>query len=239
MKDLIVYKTKDYDIFNTLGGNRNINLKNANKIIASMKKKFIINPIIVNEKYEIIDGQHRHYSCKELCLDVYYIIQDGLTLKDCQLMNCNSKNWTAEDFLNGYCELGNENYLILRDFINKNQHLSIALCEVLLGGNTNIGKILHDKFKEGSYIVKDVDKAQRIADMLNDFSIYPPYGQRNFFTSLIKIMNDSRYDHKRMMTKLSYQNSKIQKETNVASYMQVLNDVYNYKTRASDKVMFG
>ena len=238
MESLKIYKTMDYDMFNTLGGNRNINLKNANKIIASMKKRFIINPIIVNEKYEIIDGQHRHYACKELGIAIYYIIQPGLTLTDCHLMNCNSKNWTAEDFLNGYCELGNKNYLILKDFIEKNTHLSMGICETLLGGNSNIGNILHTKFKEGTYEVKDVKRAQEIADMLKDFEKYPPYGQKIFFTALIKMMNDSRYDHKRMLSKLSYQTSKLQKEVNVFSYLQSLNDIYNYKTRIADRVIF-
>lgn len=238
MENLKVYKTMDYDMFNLLGGNRNINLKNANKIIKSMKANFIINPIIVNEKYEIIDGQHRHYACKELSIPVYYIIQEGLGLKDCQLMNCNSKTWSAEDFLNGYCELEKKDYLILRDFMKKHNHLSIQLCEVLLANNSNIGTILHSKFKEGTFEVKDVERADKIATMIRDFERYQPYGLRIFFMALIKIMSDERYDHNRMLNKLSYQNSKLQKEVNIVSYMQTLNDIYNYKTRASERVIF-
>lgn len=238
MENLKIYKTVDYDMFNLLGGNRNINLKNANRIISSMKANFIINPIIVNEKYEIIDGQHRHYACKELNIPIYYIVQEGLGLKDCQLMNCNSKTWSSEDFLNGYCELGKKDYLILRDFAKKHNHLSIQLCEVLLASNVNIGNILHSKFKEGTFEVKNEERANNIATMIRDFECYQPYGLRIFFMSLIKLMSDERYDHSRMLNKLSYQNSKLQKEVNIASYMQTLNDIYNYKARASERVIF-
>lgn len=236
--DTKIYKTKDYDMFNTLGGNRNINLKNANKIIDSMKKRFIINPIIVNENYEIIDGQHRHYACRQLGVEVYYIVQEGLTLKDCQLMNCNSKTWSTEDFLNGYCELGKKDYIILRDFHNKNKHLSLWLCETILADNVNMGTILNVKFKDGDYKVKDIKKAQKIADMILDFKNYTPYGQRNFFVALIKMFNNEKYNHERMLNKLSFQNSKLQKEVNINTYLQVLSDIYNYKTKMSERVLF-
>jgi hypothetical protein len=238
MNIIKVYKTKDYSLFKMLGGNRNINLKNANKIIASMKQRLIINPIIVNEKYEIIDGQHRFYAQRELNKEIYYIIQKGLGLKDCQLMNCNSKTWSNEDFLNGYCELGNEDYIILRDFIRKNKHITLSVAENMLALNVNMGTILHEKFKKGEYKVVDVNQAQIYADWIKNFETYPPYKQRNFTIALLKIFKNEKYDHSRMLNKLTYQNSKLQKEVNINSYMQVLSDIYNYRAKVNERVLF-
>ena len=54
-----VFKTFDYGLFKNIKGNRELNPKNYKKILHSMGNKQLEIPIIVNEKYEIIDGQHR------------------------------------------------------------------------------------------------------------------------------------------------------------------------------------
>lgn len=235
--DMTIYKTEDYNIFNFLGGNRNVNLKNANKIIISMKKNFIINPIIVNENYEIIDGQHRFYAEKELGLPVYYIMNKGLGLKECQELNSNSKTWSSSDFLNGYCELGYVDYLKLKKFKEKNKHLSLQLCELMLADNVNIGTALNERFKTGKYKVISEEKAQKYADMLKDFEGYPPYGQKLFFMALLKIFDNKGYNHERMLNKLAFQNSRLQKEVSILEYQQLLCDIYNYKTKLQDKLI--
>ena len=45
-----------------------------------MKKKYLVSPILVNEKMEVIDGQHRLQAQKELNLPTYYIKNKGYDL---------------------------------------------------------------------------------------------------------------------------------------------------------------
>ena len=55
-----VYVTKDYSIFRRLVGNRDIPESRISKIVESIQTiGWIHNPIIVNEKMEVIDGQGR------------------------------------------------------------------------------------------------------------------------------------------------------------------------------------
>ena len=55
-----ILRTNKYEIFKELKGNREISPLRITKIINSIKNVgYIINPIIVNEKMEIIDGQGR------------------------------------------------------------------------------------------------------------------------------------------------------------------------------------
>ena len=55
-----IFRTNKYEIFKQLKGNREVSPKRISKIINSIKEVgYIINPIIVNEKMEVIDGQGR------------------------------------------------------------------------------------------------------------------------------------------------------------------------------------
>jgi hypothetical protein len=55
-------KTKDYARFKTLGGNRQLNELHLKRLLSSVMVKNLLfaNPILVNEKFEIIDGLNRH-----------------------------------------------------------------------------------------------------------------------------------------------------------------------------------
>ena len=55
----LVYQTKDYDIFQCIRGNRNININNVLKIAISIKKMSQIEPIVIDSNFFVIDGQHR------------------------------------------------------------------------------------------------------------------------------------------------------------------------------------
>ncbi len=66
-----------------------IGIKNMNEetfqeyvenIKKSMQKNFLISTIIVNENFEVIDGQHRLIASKDLGLPIYYFINNNMIL---------------------------------------------------------------------------------------------------------------------------------------------------------------
>ena len=59
-----VQTTSNYSLFTSLEGNRNVNKLHVKRLKESMQKKYLFTVIIVNEKYQIIDGQHRFTACK-------------------------------------------------------------------------------------------------------------------------------------------------------------------------------
>ena len=70
-----IYETKNYDKFIKKEWNRDINQNNINKIDKSVKENgWLITPIIVNENYEIIEGQHRYYYAKQNNLVIYLLL---------------------------------------------------------------------------------------------------------------------------------------------------------------------
>ena len=52
-------ETRNYDRFKFVESNRDINDNNVNKIEQSILEIGIQVPIVVNDNYEIIEGQHR------------------------------------------------------------------------------------------------------------------------------------------------------------------------------------
>lgn len=117
-----IYETTDYDMFTKLEGNREA--KSANKVIRSIEAVgYVMSPILVNEKYEVIDGQNRLDALRALDLPVHFIVQDGIGLEECRSMNTGRSNWTTADYVYSYAEAGNENYQrlasLLREFGKK------------------------------------------------------------------------------------------------------------------------
>ena len=49
-----------------------LNRQHIEKLKKSIKNKGLINPIMVNQKLEIIDGRHRLKACEELGVAVKY-----------------------------------------------------------------------------------------------------------------------------------------------------------------------
>ena len=87
-KAINVMVTDEYDLFKTLEGNRRVLDLRARRIIRSIEKVgYVINPIIVNEKYEVIDGQGRLEALKRLNLPVYYIMIEGIGIEECRTLN--------------------------------------------------------------------------------------------------------------------------------------------------------
>ena len=79
-----VNRTTDYSLFKRLEGNRNVLEIRVKRITASIKKVgWIQNPVIVNEKMEVIEGQGRLEALKRLGMPVDYIIVPGIGLDEC------------------------------------------------------------------------------------------------------------------------------------------------------------
>lgn len=96
-----VYVTDEYKKFKIIDGNRPIN--HAKKIMESIREIGMLwQPILVNERFEIVDGQGRFLAMKTLGLPVIYIVQEGLTIKEVRYLNQNATIWNVEDYIHSY-----------------------------------------------------------------------------------------------------------------------------------------
>ena len=142
-----VYVTKDYSIFKRLVGNRDIPESRISKIVESIQTiGWVHNPIIVNEKMEVIDGQGRLTALQRLELPVEYIIAEGAGNKECIYMNMNMVNWKLPDFIKSYAEQGNENYQRLLTLI---ENYANGNLDVISTAVYRVSKSKHREIKQG------------------------------------------------------------------------------------------
>jgi len=233
-----VLKTNDYSMFKHMNGNRNINKLHLKRLTESMSEKYIEVPIIVNQHYEIIDGQHRFEAAKELGKYVYYIKVRNLNLDDVHRLNTNSKNWTAEEYMQGYCELGLKDYLTYRNF-KRNYGFGHNETNAILTNRARMSGSKNTDFNDGVFKIKDYDLAVKNAEkicMVREY--YEGYKRRYFVYAMLELFENSDYSHVEFLNKLSFQSVKLQDCTDVKGYLILIEDIYNFKRSKSNKVRF-
>lgn len=240
LNDIQVHTTKDYSIFKTLNGNRDVNQLHLARLKESMKKKHLTTIIMVNENFEIIDGQHRYLVSKELGLPINYIIQKNYGLKEVQILNANMKNWQTMDYVNGYCDLGYKDYEVYRNFVQDygftSQIAIILLSGEMSGGNANNAAT---KFKEGLFKVKDLEEAKRIADKI--LMIEPYYKgvhRRSFILAMYSMFKNKNFEFTEFLSKLKQQPTTMQDCVGVAQYKTLIEEIYNYRRREKINLRF-
>lgn len=202
----VLYQTTAYDVFSYLEGNRD---RNEAHIVALMKSflndGYLFTIIYVNEKMEIIDGQHRFEAARRLALPIYFIVVPGWGIKHVSILNVQSKNWTPEDFMNTHVKNGNKDYIRFKEFYDK-FNFDITTCQLILLGkrlsHTNEG----DPFRGGQMKCspKELSAGYLKAQKILDFKEFHPKGyfRRNFVDAMLRLLKAKGYDHKRMIEKL-------------------------------------
>lgn len=164
-----IVKTTDYSSFKLIMSNREIDEKHVRKLVKSIQRKnlLFVRPLIVNDKMQLIDGQHRLAAAKEVKADVYYLKVTGLTKADIAVLNTAQKNWTAMDFINFYAVEGNEHYKNLAALIDKYYWIKpSALVRISCGDSAS-------KIKDGGGKIKDLKQVTAFCEWLR--SIEPRF----------------------------------------------------------------
>lgn len=153
-----VYVTSDYDEFKLLDANRDPKkATRINKIKRSINEVGQIpTPIIVNEHFEVIDGQARLQVFKELGLPVYFMIVPGTGIPECISVNQASTAWNTTDYIDSYAAQGDENYRFLKRAIERFQ----LPLRTIIYAYTGLVSVPLPKIKKGYFHIDD----SRIAD---------------------------------------------------------------------------
>lgn len=96
-----------------------------NAITSVLEVGILPQPIIVNENYEIIDGQGRFEAMKILGLPIIYNKRVGLGLRECVRMNISQSNWNASDYMISNAKEGQESFILLENIITNYKPLNM------------------------------------------------------------------------------------------------------------------
>jgi hypothetical protein len=227
-----VHSTTDYHLFKSIEGNRNKNLLHINRLKKSISSNYLFTIIIVNENYEIIDGQHRFDVVQELKLPLHYVVCNGYGLNEVHILNQNSKTWNADDYLDGYCQLKYPHYLKYKEFKNRYALGHVESMTILGGYISNPGIDRTKIFYSGQFAIKNYAKACEIADKIEIISqYYGGYKRRSFVYAMLQLFKNSNFEFTELLQKLKIQPTAIVDCTNTEQYVMLIEEIYNYKRR--------
>ena len=179
-------------------------------------------PIVVNKKYEIIDGQHRFDACSTLGKPIYYIVVDG-SLKEVQILNQNSKNWKSEDYILGYCDLKMPEYIWINNFMKENKfsaEMAALICTKNNSGNVSV------VIKSGNLKISNKDEANIMANYFHKYrKLFDGAFTRRFVEAIIIADKTNGFSHDKLLQKLSYQSDKLKSCTTSRAYLAMLEDI--------------
>jgi len=238
-----IYETKNYNKFILYNWNRNIYKSTLNKLHKSVVENgWRIEPIIVNEEYGIIDGQHRFTYAKENLLPLYYIVIKGLTKEDCQTMNAVRKNWVASDYIKFYAIQGNSNYsnLMILDTTYTDFNLGViqyAVGDVLAGGGST-NRIIRGDFKCSK---EDFENAVEILDYLSNLAPYIKQikGRKTqLCQAIIFCYRLGKVDIDRLARKIIENCNTMNPPVDMETALRELERIYNYKLQKESQIYF-
>lgn len=162
-----VLQTSNYKMFKHKKGNRDIE-GNA-KLEAELRKHGMLVPAIVNDNYEIIDGQHRITLAEEIKIPVLFIILPGAGEQEMLSINNTARQWSPVDFVNLYKKQGVEVYKTFSALMSKYDVLIGVLAS--LAWNSTDGSRPMSRLKSGElrfvnydFLVKFLDFHKEIMD---------------------------------------------------------------------------
>jgi len=239
VKNVRVQYTKNYSKFKKVHSNRSLKTGILNKIKKSMVENgLMVDPIKVNEHNEVIDGQHRLHMAQELGLGIYYIKVKGIGKKEMITQNSTGSMWNLRDFLGTYVKDGNPNYIKIQKFMYEFPMFSITdSCVFLNGGNQNIKG---DTFRDGMYVAGSLNTARELAmSVMKLKDVYPLGYTRTVFvrTLLSTNLRNRDFTMEEFVKKSKVvPNEYFQIKGDRKGYKRMIEDIYNYKRRSSDKI---
>jgi hypothetical protein len=160
-----IYSSSDYSKFKLLKNNRVVSQAHVEKLKSdeSFSRKIHTCPIVVDARFNVIDGQHRLKAASELKIPIYYIMDEMAEPDDIRIRNVNSKQWGDADYLKHYVDSGSKSYVILKRVIDNNQtNLTClkAVLTIMLGLDWSE---VNNRFREGKL------KVEKCEDDLSSF----------------------------------------------------------------------
>ena len=231
-----IHTTTNYGQFKFVHGNRDYNQANLKRINDSVDDNGpLVFVLIVNERLEMIDGQHRFKVWSDRGLPIDYIIKQGYGLPQVHAFNQNTKNWGLNEFLASYIKLGKKDYETYGLFKDRYKFGHNECLGLLAAKNGYTSNMKFDQFRKGFFKIVDYSDAVDIAEKVYDFEpYYEGFRRRTFIFALSRIIrNINEYNHKQMLNKLSYQSAKLTDQSSVFDYLKVLEGIYNYKSRSA------
>lgn len=237
-----ILQTRDYSIFKKMPGNRDNDVAHVKKLIKNMMEVGNLTaefPVVLNEKMQIVDGQHRIAALKELGWPVGYRIQEGLTLDTVRGINQAGQNWSWRDYAVSFVSNGTPEQVIqyaqllrLIDKFNVSKTVVMIFCS--LSSKSHLKHAV--SFKQGDLVIPNVDRTEHLLAKYKEITSLLTREDTTLARAVYNIIQNPIYDHQRMLHKLKVSDSDIKRMGTVEEYARALEVIYNWKVTEDNRV---
>lgn len=233
-----VHLTDEYEKFKKLNGNRIVDPLRMAKIRESIRNiGFVNGPIIVNEFFEVVDGQGRLEVCQTDRIPVPYIIIEGIGINECISMNINQSNWQTVDYIQAYADLGRPDYVRFQEYLKANYNRQSGLRPSLttlhwVAFHTAL-RNNDKKIKEGtlSFSSDDCAKANEMLAFFDEFKDVHTNNPTLFFAAIgYCTFFKEVQTHRLIKTVTTAKPRTFMSIGSTRDAIDVIDDVYNYRT---------
>ena len=243
-----ILNTTNFNDFSLIESNRPPNWSRVANLRKEVKRKNLtkVYQVVVNSKaaskrrygldgtkMAIVDGQHRFLSCKLEGIKMYYQIADSVTLNDIPRAAAMQQGWKLTDYIHHYATNGKQQYMLLRSYMERNNFSPCTTVTILCGDRSTH---VTDRLKNGELkISRNWTVSNRFAEAINELAKFIPFNkQARFVEAYLICFLNKKFSHTKMITKLEYLSSRINKMSDTYSHLEQLENLYNFNS--GDKV---
>ena len=237
-----VYSTTNYEMFKKLEGNRDVFEQRKRVIRESIcENGWIRNPVVINEKMEIIDGQGRFEALKELEMPIEYVIAEGADVNTCIALNVKQKNWTKMDYVKCYSELGCEEYVLFEKLLEEyKDDLSFDVMRIICNGyKTDNNK--SDLILTGKFVISDKEtiraRLQFIAGIMS--LLGKEFGRKREWAIISNfVFYCPAINNRKFVNKLEKYPMFLAPCVTTRQVLECFEKIYNYNDKKDERVYF-
>jgi hypothetical protein len=206
------------------------------RLLQSMKRHgwldaYPMHVVKEGDRYKIKDGQHRFLAAKKLGIAVKFVVcQEGA---DIAAINDTQRPWTITDHVQSRSAGGDTDYQYLLQF-SQAHNLPVGVSAAILTA-TNVRKGAGLAVRSGSFRVKDVEQAEKIARVVDATRQSVKWASHNLFIDAVRrCFSVEGFDVERLIKKIQAHPGLLSPQANLDGFLAMIETVYNY--RASDRL---
>ena len=223
-----IQSTTDYSIFKVLHANRDVNDPHVLRVKESIEahpELLPVQPIVVNEHMEVVDGQHRLDAVKMLRMPAFYVVSPGTTITEARLLNVTNRAWKAEDYAKSYADTGNIhyiNYQKLRDEYGVGHSIIISTA---YGDSSGA----YAAFKRGEFEIADIDLVtERLKFVEYIGSLIGITPSRDLVKALVRLHSTlTAQQLNKLAEKVTGKAERFKKVSGITDNLRLLEELYN------------
>lgn len=238
-----VRMSRNYNMFKFKDGNRDLNYINVNKMEESLKKHGWVTPIVVDNNYYIIDGQHRFQAAKNLGMPIAFIkMSNDFNVEAIRDINNAQEKWNTWDYVKSQADLGNVHFKYIQSLREKFAEVGVKVVEAAINEVTGYKKYLkyyalHPesfRFNEYDYdvvcnaldytykIIKTIDEVKATRTLI---------GPKRYIARAVLFMLTHEVNEKELLKKVEKYGSKFRYPGGMMDALENLDEIYNTHRR--------